>query len=123
MPNGSTLVRALWESFEARDFKSAAELLHDDFTCDWPQTRERIRGRNNFIALNKNYPGDWHIRIIRIVTEGNQVASEVHVAIDGRLEPAASFFEMRDGKLWRLTEYWPDSYEPPTWRKQWVELY
>ena len=123
MPSGSTLVRALWERFEARDFAKAAELLHDDFTCDWPQTRERIRGKDNFIAINENYPGDWHIRIIRVVAKGDQAASEVHVDLGGRVEVAASFFELKDGKLWRLTEYWPEAYNAPDWRKEWVEHY
>ena len=123
MTDGSTLVRELWEKFEARDFPSAAELLREDFVCTWPQSRERIRGRDNFIAVNAHYPGDWHIRIERIIAEGDQVASEVQVDIDGRTEVAASFFELKDGKLWRLTEYWPEPYAAQAWRARWVERF
>ena len=123
MLSASTLVRDLWERFEARDFAGAAELLCEDFVCEWPQSRERIRGRDHFIAVNAHYPGDWHIRVVRVIAEGNQVASEVHVSLDGRTDVAASFFELKDGKLWRLTEYWPESYPAQAWRERWVERF
>lgn len=37
---------------------------------------------------------------------------------DGRV---VSFFELRDGLIWRITEYWPDPFEGPAWRSEWVE--
>ena len=123
MLNGSTLVRKLWERFEVRDFAGAAELLHEDFVCTWLQSGERIRGRENFIAVNAHYPGDWHIHVVRVVAEGNQVASEVHVSLDGRTDVAASFFELKEGKLWRLTEYWAEPYAAQAWREKWVERF
>ena len=30
-------------------------------------------------------------------------------------------FEMRDGKIAKETDYWPQSFETPEWRAQWVE--
>ena len=41
------VVERLWQLFDALDFEAAGELLHDDFECEWPQSRERIRGREN----------------------------------------------------------------------------
>jgi ketosteroid isomerase-like protein len=52
-------VEQLWQLFDARDFEAAGALLHDDFVCEWPQSRERIRGRENYVAINQNYPGTW----------------------------------------------------------------
>jgi ketosteroid isomerase-like protein len=118
------VVRRLWELFEAREWDQAGELLADDFVADWLQTGERIRGRENYIELNRNYPGDWSITVKRLVEEGDVVASEIVVT-----EPstgtfhAAGFFELRDGKIARATEYWldPPTAPPPAWRSQWVE--
>jgi hypothetical protein len=28
---------------------------------------------------------------------------------------------MRDGKIYREVDYWPESYAPPEWRARWVE--
>ena len=47
----------LWRLFDAGRFRDALPLLAEDFEARWPNTRERIRGPENFIALNENYPG------------------------------------------------------------------
>ena len=116
-------VRQLWKSFNRRDFEAARNLIHPEFVCLWPSTRERIVGPDNFIAVNQNYPGNWQITIERVLAAGDQVVSEVTVEIDGRQEPAVSFFELREGKIIKLTEYWPIPYEPPVWRSRWVARY
>ena len=115
------VVEQLWQSIDARDWDAVGALLHDDYVCDWPQSRERIRGRENFVAVNRNYPGEWRIVIERIVASGNEVVSDVAIPIDGRIDRAVSFFELRDGKIIRETDYWPEPFDAPAWRAQWVE--
>jgi ketosteroid isomerase-like protein len=115
------VVEQLWEAMDRFDFEAAGDLLHEDYIGEWPQSRERIRGRANFVAVNANYPGRWRIAIQRLVASGNQVATEVTLTCDGRTERAVSFFELRDGKIVRETDYWPEPYDAPTWRAQWVE--
>jgi ketosteroid isomerase-like protein len=120
------VVRLLWERFEARDWDSAGELLHEDVVVDWPHTRERIRGRRNVISLNGNYPEGWTIRVLRLVQEGDVVVSEIAVDQEGEGRYlAASVFEIREGLIERVTEYWvdPPIGDPPAWRAQWVERY
>ena len=114
-------VEGLWRAINARDFNAAGDLLHDDFVCEWPQSRERIRGRANFIAVNRDYPGDWSITVRRVVASGDEAATEVSIRIDGRTDVAVSFFELRDGKILRETDYWPEPYDAPEWRARWVE--
>ena len=108
---------------QTNDFKRAGELLHDDYILEWPQSRERIRGRTNFVAINENYPahGRWVFSIQRIIAEGDHVVSEVNVTdgvITGRV---ITFSTIRDGKILHQTESWPDPFEPQDWRAQWVE--
>ena len=44
---------------------------------------------------------------------------EVHGAtVEARV---ISFFEVRDGLIWRMTEYWPDPFDPPASRAHLVE--
>jgi ketosteroid isomerase-like protein len=120
------VVRSLWERFQARDWDAAAELLAADVVVDWPQTRERMRGRENVIAVNRNYPEGWTIRVLRVLQEGDEAVSEVAVDhVEFGTFHAASFFDVRDGRIARATEYWvdPPSGEPPAWRARWVERY
>ena len=116
------IVERFWREMDAADFEAAAELLDDAYTCDWPQSRERIRGRRNFVAVNANYPGRWHAAIQRLVAEGNQIVTDTALTNDtGEVVRAVSFFELRDGKIVRETDYWPESYDAPANRGQWVE--
>jgi hypothetical protein len=119
------IVEQFWQRMSAFDFAGAGELLHDDYVCEWPQSRERIRGRPNFVALNAAYPGRWVIAIQRIVASDDQVTTEV--TLTNQLAPgqapdvAVSFFELRHGKIRYERDYWPEPYAAPANRAQWVE--
>jgi ketosteroid isomerase-like protein len=115
------MVQSLWSAFDRFEFDAVAELLHDDFICDWPQSRERIRGRDNFIAINTHYPGQWRIEVTRLVAAGDEVVTEIVARHQDQANPAVSFFHFRDGKIISIREYWPEPYEAQPWRKQWVE--
>ncbi len=115
------LVIELWQRLGRFDFAGAGELLHDDYVCEWPQSKERIRGRENFVALNSNYPGRWQAEVKRVIVEGNEAASEVILTYEDQTVIVASFYEMRDGKIYREADYWPEPYAAPEWRAQWVE--
>jgi predicted SnoaL-like aldol condensation-catalyzing enzyme len=123
MSRNEDIARELWSTFNARKFYQVKPLLHDDFVCIWPQSREIIRGANNFMALNENYPGKWSIKVIRTISTGDIVISEIELKFEEQIIYAVSFFEIKDGKILRLTEYWGDSYEAPEWRSKWVEKF
>ena len=119
--NHEALVRALWERMEARDWDNLPELFHAEFVLEWQQSNERIRGATNFVKVNQNYPGDWHIRILRIVVSGDEAASQVAVDIDGRTDTASSFYTFENGEILSITEYWSETYNAPDWRRAWTE--
>ena len=117
------IIERFWATMQTNDFKAVGELLHDDYTLEWPQSRERIRGHANFVAINENYPaqGRWEFMVQRIIAEGNEVVSDVDVTdgvITGRV---ITFSTIQDGKILHQTEFWPDPFEPAAWRAQWVE--
>ena len=122
--NNKQILENFWATMETNDFYAAAQLLHDDYILEWPQSGERILGRDNFAAINKNYPaeGKWHFTINQIIVEGDLVVSDVSVT-DGKITGRAiTFSTIRDEKIWKQIEFWPDPFEAPAWRTQWVEI-
>ena len=117
------VVEQFWEAMRLNDFQAVGELLHEEYVLEWPQSRERVRGRENFVAINENYPahGRWEFTVHRILAEGDEVVSDVDVTdgvIRGRV---ITFSKIRDGKILHQTEFWPDPFEAADWRSQWVE--
>jgi ketosteroid isomerase-like protein len=117
------VVEEVWRRFDAGNF-AVGELLHDDFVCEWPQSRECIRGRDNFIAVNANYPRKVRIAVQRVIASGDTVVTEI-LATDTAdpmlIDRAVSFFELRGGRIVHLREFWPDAFAAADWRAQWVE--
>lgn len=117
------IVQKYWEAMESNDFSRAAAFLSEGYICRWPQSKELIRGRENFIRINSEYPSEglWRFRIDRIVAEGEQVATDVSIT-DGTMRArAVTFHRVVDGAIAEQTEYWPDGYEAPPWRRAWTE--
>lgn len=117
------VVLGFWAAMQSNDFKAAGEFLHDDYVLEWPQSGERVRGRSNFVAINENYPanGRWEFMIHQLIAEGEQVVSYVGVTDGDIFATVVTFSTVRQGKIWRQTEFWPDPFEPAAWRAEWVE--
>ena len=120
----SAVVADLWNRIQARDWAGVGELIAPHAVIDWPVTAERITGRDHYVAVNREYPEGWAIRVLRIVASGDQVVSEVEVphAELGTFR-AASFWTVADGQVTGGTEYWITvGAEPsPAWRAGYVE--
>ena len=117
------IVERFWATMQTNDFKAAGELLHDDYTLEWPQSGERIRGRANFVTINQNYPahGRWQFAIQRIIAEGNEVVSDVDVTDGVITARVITFSTIQEGKIVHQIEFWPDPFAPAEWRAQWIE--
>jgi ketosteroid isomerase-like protein len=111
-------IERFWETMGTNDFYAVGELLHDEFVLEWPQTHERYRGRANFAAVNANNPaaGRWRFTINRLVAGEADGVTDITVTDGVRVDRAISFFELCDGRIWRLTEFWPEEAEAPAWR-------
>lgn len=118
------VVEQFWAAMNTNDFRAAAGWLHEDYVLEWPQSGERIRGRENFAAVNELYPaaGSWQFTVKRVVSGEQDVVTEVAVT-DGQVRATViTFSEMRDGRIFRQVEYWPDPFDAPQWRAPWVEV-
>jgi ketosteroid isomerase-like protein len=115
-------VRSFWESIEARDWNAARGLLADDCIVEWPHSRERFDGGDDFIEMNRTYPEGWRIAVLRVIARGDLAVSEVRVDQETDVYFVASFFEFGpDGRVTRLRDYWVTSpyEEAPAWRSPW----
>src|SRR5215831_20036148 len=99
------LVQEFWELMATNDFRSVGSLLADDFVLDWPQSGERIRGRNNYAAMNEEYAtttGHWTFTVNRLVGDDQEAVSDVTVSDGVQNARAISFFEVREGKIVKM---------------------
>ena len=118
------VVTAFWDAMATNDFYKASEWLAEDFEGIWPQSAERIVGRDNFGALNTGYPahGEWRFTLNALVAEGDQVVTDVSITDGVQKARAITFHTVVDGLIQKQIEYWPDDYPAPEWRAQWVEI-
>jgi SnoaL-like domain len=72
------VVAQLWSRVQARDWVGVGDLLAEDFVLEWPHDLVRLRGREHFVEFNRSYPEGWSIEVLRIVSEGSTVVSEVN---------------------------------------------
>ncbi len=120
------IVRAYWAAANDRDWNAFGGLLAEDVVYEGPQTRERVRGVANYVRFNvEGFPGGWHLELVQIVGEAGHAASWVEFTnADGSTQPGLCFFELTDeGKIARITDFWPDPYELPAQRAHLVERY
>ena len=117
-------VETFWAAAEARDWDAFTGTLAEDVVYTLPQTRERISGRERFVRFNREYPGDWHLRIERIVAEPGQVVSWAHFTVGLEEMYGIAFFTGDEhGRISAMTDFWPEPYEPPVGREHLVERY
>ena len=122
--NAKEVVLAFWKASESNDFHEATKWLSEDFECYWPQSRELIVGRENYAEINTNYPsnGTWRFHINSILCEGNRVVSDVDVTDGSVRARALTFHTVENDLITRQTEFWPETFDAPQWRRQWVRI-
>ncbi len=57
----------------------------------------------------------------RIVSDGEQVVTDVIVSDGVRSDRAITFHTVRDGLICKQVEYLPEEYTAADWRAKWVE--
>jgi ketosteroid isomerase-like protein len=125
MDDARGVVTAYWAAAEARDWARFAGLVAENVVYEAPQTRERVRGRAAYTRFNaEGFPGDWHLEVERIVGQGRHAASWIQMTDAGERYPGLCFFDLDDdGRIARITDFWPQPYELPASRAHLVERY
>lgn len=116
------LIERFFVALESRDWAGFTDVLHAEVVYEIPQTRERIRGRDLYVRLNREFPGDWHLTPTSILVDAAAGVARFDWRV-GRAptEEAFVFFGVRDGLLATVTDYWPEPYDPPPGREHLTE--
>jgi len=125
MDDARDVVASYWAAAEARDWVAFGALLAEDVVYEGPQTRERVRGRDAYLRFNaEGFPGDWHLEVQRIVGDGQHAASWIQMREGEEHYPGLCFFDLdSDGRILRISDFWPTPYELPASRTHLVERY
>jgi len=114
-------LRQHWAASDANDFDSEHRIYRDDAILEYPQSGERIRGRQNIQASRVAQPNAKRFTLRRIVGGGNVWISELVLTYDGHPSYVVSIMEVEDGKVVRETQYFGEAFDPGPSRVQWVE--
>ena len=105
-------------SAEAED-----QIRHDEYTMEWPQSGERLRGRQKMRAFQESNAGSRPPRWVRRVLVRERLWV-VEGSVDyggGREGDFVLILELREGKVFRETRYYADRFEASEARAEWFE--
>lgn len=139
------LIARYVQALHQQDFEAIAATQHPDFVEDYPQSGERIHGRQNFRSILENYPGGlegeadpsadrvvggedrWMISptftMIRLSGAGDTHTAIVKLSYPDRSTwYMVAIIELRDGLIAKATTFFAPLFDPPEWRSDWVEV-
>lgn len=121
-------IEELYSEGDMQKFAQAQdEMAADGIVQEWPQSGERIRGKDNIRAVAMNYPAgsgtNPRAKLRRVLAPGEAWVIESVIDYgDGVPVSNVSILETNDeGKVIRQRDYFASPFEAPEWRKQWVE--
>ena len=115
------VLERFFEAFERRDIDALADLVHDDYVEEYPQSGERIRGKQNVRAVTENYPGLPSLIDHSYVLSGDLGVMKMTLEYDGKRIYVCEIVDFEEGKMKRARAYYAEPFEAPEWRAQWVE--
>ncbi|MFJ2759739.1 nuclear transport factor 2 family protein [Nocardioides sp. NPDC087217] len=113
MSDNSALGRRYLELLEARDWDAWTALLATDVVYDMPQTRELIKGRASFLEFNQTYPGEWHLTPKVVIADDERAVVRFDWRMGDESGESQTFLEIDAGRITRVTDFWPEAYNPP----------
>ena len=110
-----------WAAADANDLEEEHQIYREDAVLDYPQSGERIRGRQRIRSSRAAQPNRKRFTVRRIIGAGDLWITELVLTYDGRPAYTVSIMELVEGKVARETQYFADPFEPGPSRTQWVE--
>jgi hypothetical protein len=110
-----------WAASDANDFGPEHRIYRADAVLDYPQSGERIRGRDNIEASRKAQPNRKHFTVRRTLGGSDLWISELVMTYDAQPYYVVSIMEFDGDQVVHETQYFSDPFEPGPSRAQWVE--
>ncbi len=115
MTDTAAVARRFVETLDARAWDEWAALLADDVVYEVPQSRERIRGRAAYLEFNRTFPGEWHLAPKVVIGDAERAVVWFVWTTPDETADGQVFLELgADGLITRVTDFWPEPYDPPT---------
>jgi len=110
-----------WEASDAGDFTAEHDIYRADAVLEYPQSGERIRGRDGIRESRAAQPNAKRFEVRRITGAGDLWITELIMTYDTTPFHAVSIMEFADGKVARETQYFAAPFDPSPSRARWVE--
>ncbi|CAN5470991.1 nuclear transport factor 2 family protein [soil metagenome] len=110
-----------WLASDADDFAAEHAIYADDAILEYPQSRERIRGRSNIQASRMAQPDRKRFTLKRIQGAGALWISQLQLTYDEKRFHVVSIMDFLDAQVARETQYFGEAFEAGSSRARWVE--
>ena len=134
-----------YKALNAQQFQDLADMIGEiadaDVVLEYPQSGERIKGRENNLAVLQNYPGlpnatvkemhgaedKWVLTPswtpLRITGTGDRYVVEGRLVYpNGEKWNFIDVVELRNERVIKVTEYFAAPFPAAEWRAKWVEM-
>jgi hypothetical protein len=129
MADTKAMAAAYEAALRSGDISELTKLSHEygspDFVQEWPQSGERINLENS-LKLFESYGEMTGTK--PAFTYKRMLGADDHFLVEGTIDygdgvPVSyvGIGEVRDGKIWRMTEYFANPFPAPEWRAAFVE--
>jgi hypothetical protein len=110
-----------WAASDANDFVVEHDIYHDDAVLDYPQSGERLRGRDRIQESRRVQPNNKRFTVRRIIGREDLWITEFILTYDDKPSYVVSIMEFREEKVAHETQYFGDRFEPGASRANLVE--
>jgi hypothetical protein len=110
-----------WTASDKDDFETEHAIYREDAVLEYPQSGERIRGRNNIQTTRMLQPNKKRFTVQRITGRNDLWVTEYILTYDAKPSYTVSIMEFVDGKVALERQYFSDPFEAADWRKPWVQ--
>ncbi len=140
-PSNEEVVRGYLDAVANRDLDEATRLRHRDWVSEWPQSGERVRGDDNWRAIDEAFPGGHpdvrHAHVVgsedrwvmtpaftfqRMVGSGQFWWADGDITYaNGETWKVVILLEVLDRQIHREVVFYAEPFEAPEWRASYVE--
>jgi GNAT superfamily N-acetyltransferase len=115
--HNAATVRALWASFQARDWAAARAFLADDATLFWRASGEHLDDADAIIRVQQIYPEGWSLQVHQVTPMADgRVHSLVEVQHGDQTFLAHTLWRFSGALVVQVDETWATWEAPPAWR-------
>jgi len=117
-PEFAAAIAAAFQAFNERRFADFATYVTDDVVEAYPQSGERIEGRDTQLAFHQAFPNPPTFTVRNVLRSGDLAVAEVDEHYpDGSVWNDVFIFELRGGLVASMTAYFGQPFPAPEWRR------